>query len=916
MDNFTSTTGRALMTLVSLVAFFTVPTSLQAQVIKPYSSIYSNSVKGGHTMFGNTITAIYSSGSGSTGTVNTTAMNDFGSYSNGNTSQYGNDGSNIQWVDVDGVNSDVALVAYGGTNVWKYYSLNNYSSAPANISGNNWKQDAYSEATNWTSVSAPFGFGESGTNPPTQTNRHTYYLRRDINISNPSQYASIRLTAKYDDGFVIYVNGTEVARANMDGVGATPAYSDDADGTREYDDGDFVVTIPASSFANGNNQIAVEIHQGSNSTTDIYYDMKLDGIPTQTFNSSSADLVMPAGTNTIKFARLYWGGRINSGMGVNNNNDLRTIKIRKGTSGAYTTFTTASTLIDKTVVSGTDSAYQSYLDVTSFLSSNGAGTYTIADIVTATGSVTGGGYYGGWGIVVVYENLSLPYSSVRVYDGFVQVYNGGSSTNQSITLTGLNVPSNPLVSSDAYMTTMAWEGDANLAASASTPAGDYIKVNGYTVGEGVRANAVNPATNMWNGTISKNGAHITTKSPNYKNQMGIDIDEVEVGVNYGILGNATSVSVEFGTEADQYFPSVFAFTMRTKDPTVVLDKTVSDAIAPFGVLQTNETLTYTLSGVNNGPGIAYKTMIVDTLPTNITYVPGSLKVLYAPGFSNDQLQTDAIDGDFAFKSTNGGKEYVKFFIGTGKTSTQGGQMLAGETYAVSFQAKTPSQVNQVTTVTNTARIIAEGISGELFTDDGFVAIGPSGATTPVKMISFNGKKEGLSALLKWSTANEFENHHFDIERSTDAVNFIKVGTVAGSGTVTTTRNYQFTDPISGITAKVIYYRLRIVDMDGKNTFSQIVAVRLDGVAMDAVNLYPNPFTSNIKLQLRSVKEEDVTVRLITSSGQIAIKRAVTLQPGDNLVVIKDLETLAPGMYVLEMQTSGGTVSQQIIKVKN
>lgn len=913
MKNFTSTTGRALLASVSLVAILIVPFSSIAQVIKPYSSIYSNSVKGGHTMFGNTITAIYNSGSGSTGSVNSTAMNDFGAYSNGNTSQYGNDGSNIQWVDVDGINSDVALVAYGGSNVWKYYSLNNYSSTPANVSGNNWKQDAYSEATNWTAISAPFGFGESGTNSPTQTNRHTYYLRRDISITNPSQYSSIRLTAKYDDGFVIYVNGTEVARANMDGTGATPAYGDDADDTREYDDGDFVVTIPASSFANGNNQIAVEIHQGSNSSTDLYYDMKLDGVPTQTFNSSTADLVMPAGTNTIKFARLFWGGRINSGMGVNSNVNLRTIKIRKGTSGAYTTFTTASTLIDKTVVSGTDSAYQAYLDVTSFLSSNGAGTYSVADILTAVGNVNGGGYYGGWGIVVVYENLSLPYSSVRVYDGFVQVYNGGSSTNQSITLTGLNVPSNPLVASDAYMTTMAWEGDANLAASASTPAGDYIKLNGYTVGEGVRVNAVNPATNMWNGTISKNGAHITTKNPDFKNQMGVDIDEVEVGVNYGILGNATTVTVEFGTEADQYFPSVFAFTMRTKDPTVVLNKTVSDAIAPFGVLQTNETLTYTLSGVNNGPGIAYKTMVVDTIPSNITYVPGSLIVLYAPGFPNDAPQTDANDADFAFKATNGSKDYVKFFIGTGKTNVQGGELQAGQTYAVSFQAKTPSLVNLVSTVTNTARITAEGISGELFTDDGSIAIGPSGATTPVKMISFNGKKEGLTALLKWSTANEFQNHHFDIERSTDGMNFIKTGTVAGGGTVTTTRNYQFTDPINGITAKVIYYRLRIVDIDGNSTFSQIVAVRLDGVAMDAVTLYPNPFTSNIKLQLRSVKEEDVTVRIISTGGQVAAKRSVVLQPGDNIVVIKDLESLARGIYILELQTAGGTISQKIIK---
>lgn len=37
--------------------------------------------------------------------------------------------------------------------------------------------------------------------------------------------------------------------------------------------------------------------------------------------------------------------------------------------------------------------------------------------------------------------------------------------------------------------------------------------------------------------------------------MGIDIDEVNVGTGYGILPNATSVTVEFGTEADQYFPS-------------------------------------------------------------------------------------------------------------------------------------------------------------------------------------------------------------------------------------------------------------------------------------------------------------------------------------------------------------------------
>ena len=113
--------------------------------------------------------------------------------------------------------------------------------------------------------------------------------------------------------------------------------------------------------------------------------------------------------------------------------------------------------------------------------------------------------------MVVYENPAISYNSVRVYDGFLQVYNGGA---QTITLTGLNVPSTPLSSSDAYMSTLTWEGDANLAITTGNPQGDYIKVNNITASAGV-----NRAANYWNGTISKNGSFITTKNPDFKNQL-------------------------------------------------------------------------------------------------------------------------------------------------------------------------------------------------------------------------------------------------------------------------------------------------------------------------------------------------------------------------------------------------------------
>ena len=73
--------------------------------------------------------------------------------------------------------------------------------------------------------------------------------------------------------------------------------------------------------------------------------------------------------------------------------------------------------------------------------------------------------------MVVYENTDVAYNSVRVYDGFEQVYSGGSALISSVTLTGLNVPSGALNMRDAKMGAMVWEGDANLKQ-------DYLKING------------------------------------------------------------------------------------------------------------------------------------------------------------------------------------------------------------------------------------------------------------------------------------------------------------------------------------------------------------------------------------------------------------------------------------------------------
>ncbi|MEO6904947.1 MAG: T9SS type A sorting domain-containing protein, partial [Ginsengibacter sp.] len=275
------------------------------------------------------------------------------------------------------------------------------------------------------------------------------------------------------------------------------------------------------------------------------------GAASFTRNSSSSDLILPLGSNTIKLARLYWGGRVADSSFNLSTYANRTIKIRKGVSGAYTDITALG--MDTIVIVDHFTEFQGYADITNFIKANGAGIYQVANVPLSTGAIDNGGNHGGWSIVVVYENASLPFNSIRVYDGFQVVYNGGNDTTSTITLTGLNVPSIPLQSSDARMGVTVWEGDANLP-------GDFLNINGKTF-----SNAMNPPYNLWNGTISDNGVLVTTKNPNYTNQMGIDIDQFDVGTGYGIVPNATSVTLQFGTSADKYFPGVFTFTVKMKD---------------------------------------------------------------------------------------------------------------------------------------------------------------------------------------------------------------------------------------------------------------------------------------------------------------------------------------------------------------
>jgi uncharacterized repeat protein (TIGR01451 family) len=619
-------------------------------------------------------------------------------------------------------------------------------------------------------------------------------------------------------------------------------------------------------------------------------------------NASTATLVLPAGTNTIKFARLYWGGKFSTNAFTSA--QLRTISIRKGTSGAYTTVTTPATQLDQAAVSvGSGTAYQAYYDVTSFIQTNGAGAYTVANIAASTGKdVNSIGNYAGWSIVVAYENPSLSYYSIRIYDAFYQI-KSGSGGSSTITLNNFNAPNNPIAAGDANLSAFVWEGDNYYT-------GDYLKINGNTYSD-----AVNPATNMWNGSISLDGAQVATGNPNYKNAMGVDIDQIQVGgASYGINPGATSVQIQFGTNLDEYYASVFAFSIRMQDPNLTIVKTVTGSVYPLNVMIANETLTYVIAGQNTGAGNSMNTVVIDSLPAGVTYLPNSLQVLASPGTGMTGAKSDGADNDNAMYVPASGnrRAYVKFFVGSGATGTNGGMLAQNDLYSVQFQVTTPSDPNQLVTVTNIADIQAEGSILGSITNEASVLIAPT-KSLPISLLSFSATKSGDDALLRWSTSSELNNDYMEVQRSVDGVNFTTLSSIKGNGTTTIVHSYEYSDPINNLSG-IIYYRLRDVDVNGRGSYSQVIALRLDGTSTSAsFSVFPNPFASDIKLNVNSTKEMKGNVVVNNIAGQQVFTQSVQIQNGQNIIVLNNLGGLRPGIYIINFITEEGRIAQKIVK---
>ncbi len=184
-------------------------------------------------------------------------------------------------------------------------------------------------------------------------------------------------------------------------------------------------------------------------------------------------------------------------------------------------------------------------------------------------------------------------------------------------------------------------------------------------------------------------------------------------------------------------------------------------------------------------------------------------------------------------------------------------------------------------------------------------------TLPVKLISFSGRLNGAKVDLNWVTANELNTKNFEVERGTDGRNFTKIATVTAKGNSNTATSYDQADPLP--MKGVNYYRLKIIDFDGKFEYSQVVIIRIEDGIQLVTKVAPNPFTGKVDVYLTLTHNSMVDFRFLDINGRLVFNKSVKGLKGFNWFTMNDLDKLPSAPYMLQIKTDDATIVEKLIK---
>ena len=177
---------------------------------------------------------------------------------------------------------------------------------------------------------------------------------------------------------------------------------------------------------------------------------------------------------------------------------------------------------------------------------------------------------------------------------------------------------------------------------------------------------------------------------------------------------------------------------------------------------------------------------------------------------------------------------------------------------------------------------------------------------PLKLSSFGARVNNCNVNLNWVSESETDFKNYKIESSTDGQNFKAIATISPLQNNTSSMqqySYQDKSPQQG----KVYYRLKMINIDGSFTYSNTIVMNVD-CNKSSVVVYPNPVSDMLNVNITNSDDNATTANLFDPDGRMVYTKK--LISGTNVI---DMKKFPKGLYLLDLINKGETQHFKIIK---
>jgi hypothetical protein len=179
-----------------------------------------------------------------------------------------------------------------------------------------------------------------------------------------------------------------------------------------------------------------------------------------------------------------------------------------------------------------------------------------------------------------------------------------------------------------------------------------------------------------------------------------------------------------------------------------------------------------------------------------------------------------------------------------------------------------------------------------------------------KLFDLRGRINEDKVQLDWKVSNNQQAAYFDIERSTDGLNFTSLTRVSQKDMPGSIISYLYNDTRLP-DGNVIYYRVKMTSVDQSISYSKVISITKTS-RNNGISIYPNPVQDVLLIQMSVKHNTPVDVSIYDASGKKVIHQTLLLSPGNSVVSIDGMEKQPRGLYMVNVTAGEQTITKKII----